>query len=44
MQANWNEKYLTHVGYISHVNIELKVPWSGEMCHLGEMSYKQPLT
>ena len=44
MQANWDEKYLTQVGYVSHVNAGRKVPHSGETSHLGEMShsYKQP--
>ena len=37
MQANWDDKYLTQAGYISHVNARLKVPHSGETSHLGEM-------
>ena len=38
MHANWDEKYLTQVGYFSHVNARRKVPHSGETSHLGEMS------
>ena len=34
MQANWNEKYLTQVGNLSHVNAGWKVPHSGEMSNL----------
>ena len=31
MQANWDKKYLTQVGYISHVNAGWKVPHLGEV-------------
>ena len=34
MQANWDEKYLSQVGHISHVNAGWKVPHSGETTHL----------
>ena len=39
MQTNWDETYLTQVGYFSHVNAGRKVPHSGEKSHLGEMSH-----
>ena len=39
MQANWDEKCLTQVGYFSHINPEKKVSHSGETSHLGEMSH-----
>ena len=39
MQANWDEKYLTQVGYISDVNTGWKVPNSGETSLLGEISH-----
>ena len=34
MQANWDEKHLTQVGYFSDVNVGWKVSHSGEMSHL----------
>ena len=37
MQANWDEKYLTEVGYFSPVNRGSKVSHSDEMSHT---SYK----
>ena len=39
MQADWDEKYLTQVGYFSHVNAEWKVRHSGETSHRGEVFY-----
>ena len=39
MQANWNEKCLTQVGYFSHVNAESKVFNSGETSDLRVMSH-----
>ena len=39
MQANWDEKYLTQVGYFSHINLEWKVSRSGDKSHIGEMSH-----
>ena len=35
--VNWDEKYLTHVGHFSHVNLDSKVSHSGET--LAEMSH-----
>ena len=37
MQTNWDEKYLTQVGYFSHLIERWKVPQSGETSHLGEV-------
>ena len=37
-QVNWDEKYLTHVGHFSHVNLGFSCH-SGETSHLGEMSH-----
>ena len=34
--ANWNEKYLTQLGYFFHVNPGLKVSHSGETSHYNE--------
>ena len=39
MQTDWDEKYLTQVDYFYHINMEWKVPHSGETSHLGEMSH-----
>ena len=39
MQANWDETYLTQVGYFFHVNVWWKIPHSGETSQLGEISY-----
>ena len=39
MQAKWDEKYLTQVGYFSLVNAEWKVSYSGGTSQLGEMSH-----
>ena len=38
MQANWDEKHLTQVGYFSHVNAGWKVCHSDETSYLSEMS------
>ena len=39
MQANWDEKHLTQLGYFSHVNAGRKVSHSVKTSHLGEMSH-----
>ena len=39
MKANWNEKYLTQVGYFPHVNAGWKESHPGETSDLGEMCH-----
>ena len=39
MQPNWDEKYLTQMGYFSHINAGPKVFHSGETSDLSEMSH-----
>lgn len=39
MQANWDEKYIIHMGHFSNENPGWKVSPSGKMWHLGKMSH-----
>ena len=39
MQPNWDGKYLTQMGYFSHINVGPKVTHSGETSDLSEMSH-----